>query len=130
MRFLLDTHCWLWLQTTPERLPSTLLETLGDRSVEIFFSAASAWELGIKCAVGRLELPDPPAVYVRRTMRRMGARELPISHAHALAAAALPPLHRDPFDRMLIAQARLDRLTLITADRAITAYDVDLIPVA
>ena len=129
MRYLLDTRCWLWLQTTPERLPSNLLETLSDRSVEVFLSAASAWELGIKCAVGRLELPDPPAIYVRQAMRRIGARELPITHAHALAAAALPPLHRDPFDRMLVAQARMDHLTLITADRTIAAYDVDLIRV-
>ena len=125
MRYLLDTRCWLWLQAVPERLPADLLETLSDRTVELFFSAASAWELGLKHAAGRLDLPDPPSVYVSRTMQRMGARELPISHAHALAAAALPSLHRDPFDRVLVAQARLNHLTLITADHAVAAYDFD-----
>jgi len=128
--YLLDTHCWLWLQTTPERLPAKLLDTLADRSVDLFLSAASAWELGIKHAAGRIELPESPGEYVREGMRRSGVRELSMSHSHALEAAALPPHHRDPFDRMLVAQARLERLTLVTADRILTAYDVDLIRVA
>ena len=127
MRFLLDTRCWLWLQTTPERIPAELLDTLADRSVELFLSAASAWELGVKHAAGRIELPEAPEVYVSRGMRHAGVRELPVSHAHALAAAALPPHHQDPFDRMLVAQARLEDLTLVTADRILAAYDVDLI---
>jgi len=128
--YLLDTHCWLWLQTTPERLPAELLDILADRSVDLFLSAASAWELGIKHAAGRIELPESPADYVREGMRRSGMRELSMSHFHALEAAALPPHHRDPLDRMLVAQARLERLTLVTADRILAAYDVDLIRVA
>jgi len=128
--YLLDTHCWLWLQTAPERLPAELLDILADRSVDLFLSAASAWELGIKHAAGRIELPESPADYVREGMRRSGMRELSMSHSHALEAAALPPHHRDPFDRMLVAQARLERLTLVTADRILAAYDVDLIRVA
>lgn len=127
MRVLLDTRCWLWLQTTPERIPDELLDTLADRSEELFLSAASAWELGIKHAAGRIELPEAPEVYVGRGMRQAGVRELPVSHAHALAAAALPPHHRDPFDRLLVAQTRLEDLTLVTADRALAACDVDLI---
>lgn len=130
MSYLLDTHCWLWLQTTPERLPAELLDILADRSVDLFLSAASAWELGIKHAAGRIELPESPGDYVREGMRRGGVRELSMSHSHALEAAALPPHHRDPFDRMLVAQARLERLTLVTADRILAAYDVDLIRVA
>ena len=130
MSYLLDTHCWLWLQTTPERLPAELLDILADRSVDLFLSAASAWELGIKHAAGRIELPESPADYVREGMRRSGMRELSMSHSHALEAAALPPHHRDPFDRMLVAQARLERLTLVTADRVLAAYDVDLVRVA
>ncbi|MCY3547206.1 MAG: type II toxin-antitoxin system VapC family toxin [Gemmatimonadetes bacterium] len=129
MSYLLDTHCWLWLQTTPERLPAELLDILADRSVGLFLSAASAWELGVKHAAGRIELPESPGDYVREGMRRGGVRELSMSHSHALEAAALPPHHRDPVDRMLVAQARLERLTLVTADRVLAAYDVDLIRV-
>ena len=129
MSYLLDTHCWLWLQTTPERLPAELLDILTDRSVDLFLSAASAWELGIKHAADRIRLPEAPGNYVREGMRRSGVRELSMSHSHALEAAALPPHHRDPFDRMLVAQARLERLTLVTADRILAAYDVDLIRV-
>ena len=129
MSYLLDTRCWLWLQTEPERFPDRLLNRLADRAVDLFLSAASAWEIGIKHATGRLALPEPPAVYVPDGMRRTGARELPVSHGHALAAAALPLHHRDPFDRLLVAQSRIEGLPLVTADRAIQQYDVEVIRV-
>ena len=129
MSYLLDTHCWLLLQTEPERFPDPLLNTLADRAVDLFLSAASAWEIGIKYAAGRLTLPEPPAVYVPEGMRRTGTRELPVSHAHALAAAALPHHHRDPFDRLLVAQSRIEGLPLVAADRAIQQYDVEVIRV-
>ncbi len=127
MRYLLDTHCWLWLQTEPERMAPSLLETIAVRSSEIYLSAASAWELAIKYEAGRLPLPDPPAVYVAESMRRSGATGLPISHFHALAAAALPPHHRDPFDRVLVAQAQVEGLTLVTADPVLESYDVAIV---
>lgn len=129
MGFLLDTHCWLWLQTEPERFPDRLLSSLADGSVDLFLSAASAWEIGIKHAAGRLTLPEAPAVYVPEGMRRTGTRELPVSHDHALAASALPPHHRDPFDRLLVAQSRIEGLPLVTADRAIRRYEVEMIRV-
>lgn len=129
MGYLLDTHCWLWLQTEPERFPDHLLNRLADRAVDLFLSAASAWEIGIKHAAGRLTLPEPPTVYVPEGMRRTGTRELPVSHSHALAAASLPPHHRDPFDRLLVAQSRIEALPLITTDRALQCYDADLIRV-
>ena len=129
MSYLLDTHCWLWLQTEPERFPDTLLNTLADRSVDLFLSAASAWELGIKYAAGRIPLPEPPAAYVPQGMRRSGTRELPVSHAHALAAADLPLHHRDPFDRVLVAQSRIESLVLVTADRVLERYEVEMIRV-
>jgi len=125
--YLLDTHCWLWLQTEPERFSDHLLNKLSDRAVDLFLSAASAWEIGIKHAAGRLTLPEPPAVYVPEGMRRTGTRELPVSLAHALEAAALPPHHRDPFDRLLVAQSRIEELPLVTADRAIQQYDVEVV---
>lgn len=127
MGYLLDTHCWLWLQTEPERFADPLLNKLSDRAVDLFLSAASAWEIGIKHAAGRLTLPEPPAVYVPEGMRRTGTRELPVSHAHALAAAALPLHHRDPIDRLLVAQSRIEELPLVTADRAIQQYDVEVV---
>ena len=129
MRFLLDTRCWLWLQVEPERLSPSLLETLADRSAALYLSAASAWEIGIKHALGRLPLPEPPAVYIPERMRRSGVRELPISHAHAVAAAALPSHHKDPFDRMLVAQSRAEDLTLVTADGVLECYDLRMIRV-
>ena len=127
MAYLLDTHCWLWLQTEPERFPDHLLNTLADRAVDLFLSAASAWEIGIKHATGRLVLPESPATYVPGGMRRSGTRELPISHAHALEAAALPLHHRDRFDRLLVAQSRIEGLPLVTADRAIERYEVEIV---
>lgn len=129
MGYLLDTHCWLWLQTEPERFPDHLLNRLADRAVDLFLSAASAWEIGIKHAAGRLTLPEPPEVYVPEGMRRTGTRELPVSHAHALAAAALPPHHRDPFDRLLVAQSGIEGLLLVTVDCAIQRYDVEVLRV-
>ncbi len=125
MRFLLDTHCWLWLQTEPERLSSQVLEQLSDESNGLFLSAASSWEIAIKYGLGKLVLPEPPDVYVPSRMASSGCLALAVEHAHALHVAELPPLHRDPFDRILVAQAQLDGLRLVTADPAIAAYEVD-----
>ena len=129
MRFLLDTHCWLWLQTLSGRIPDTLLKTLADPSSELYLSSASAWEIAIKYAAGRLPLPDPPTIYVPDRMRVSGTRALPVSHAHALAVTELPPRHRDPCDRVLVVQARLEGLTLVTADSVLERYDVQCIRV-
>ena len=129
MRLLLDTHCWLWLQTAPGRLPSDLLETLAAPSSRRYLSAASAWEIAIKHALGKLPLPDPPAIYVPDRMRLSGFEGLAVTHAHALAVAVLPPHHRDPFDRILVAQARGEGLTLVTADAALEPYDVSMVRV-
>ena len=129
MKVLLDTHCWLWLQTERSRFDADLLETLADPETERYLSAASAWEISIKYAVGKLPLPEPPAIYVPQRMRLSGFEGLAIMHTHALAVAALPPLHRDPFDRVLVAQARVEGLTLVTADATLEAYDVALVRV-
>ncbi len=127
MKFLLDTHCWLWLQTEPGRLSDDLLETLAESSSQRYLSAASAWEIAIKYAVGKLPLPEPPALYVPERMRLSRFEELAVTHAHALAVAALPPHHRDPFDRVLVAQAQVEGLTLVTADAAIEPYDAPIV---
>ena len=129
MKFLLDTHCWLWLQTDRERFDAELLASLAARTSQRYLSAASVWEIVIKHAIGKLSLPEPPATYVPERMRVSGFRELPISRAHALAVGVLPPHHRDPFDRVLVAQARSEGLTLVTADSTFARYDVRLIRV-
>ena len=129
MRLLLDTHVFLWLQTEPERLGDrlTLVE---DRGTTLLLSAASSWEIAIKYGIGRLPLPEPPERYVPTRMRAIGAEALPIEHAHALAVAALPALHRDPFDRLLIAQAGAAGATILTADPAVAQYPAETLLVA
>jgi len=123
VRILLDTHIFLWLQTEPERLGKQL-PLVEDQRNELLLSAASSWEIAIKYALGRLPLPESPERYVPERMRALNARGLPIEHTHALAVAALPSLHGDPFDRLLIAQAGLLDLSILTADATVAAYPV------
>ena len=130
MRFLLDTHCWLWMQVSPERISDQVLDQLADSESALYLSSASSWEIAIKWALGKLPLPQAPEEYVPRCLERQGVVGLPIQHRHALHTASLPPHHRDPFDRLLVAQAQLERLTLVTADEQLAAYvGIDLIQV-
>ncbi|MCC6522820.1 MAG: type II toxin-antitoxin system VapC family toxin [Polyangiaceae bacterium] len=124
MRLLLDTQCWQWMVAASRRLGKRTRALLLDAGNELFLSSASAWEIAIKHALGRLPLPLPPAEYVPSRMLRSGTQRLAIHHGHALRAGALPPLHRDPFDRLLVAQAETEKLTLISADRVLERYGV------
>lgn len=124
MRLLTDTHCWLWYLLEPERLNANARDILRNPENEVFFSAASAWEIVVKFSLGKLDLPLPPTKYVPDRLEILGHRELPIRQDHVLRIEALPLHHRDPFDRVLIAQAQVENLQLLTADRAITAYEV------
>jgi PIN domain nuclease of toxin-antitoxin system len=124
--FLLDTHVWLWLQTAPERVGETLRNRFEDGSNELLLSAASSWEISIKYGLGKLRLPLPPEAYVPDRMRRSGTGSLAVEHLHALRVAELPMLHRDPFDRLLVVQAQLLDLVLVTADPQIAKYDVSV----
>jgi len=126
MRLLLDTQVWLWLQQDPERLGDGLA-MLEDEDHQLLFSACSAWEIAIKHDLGKLTLPEPPATYVPTRMAASGVTPLAVEHAHALGVALLPDHHRDPFDRMLVSQASLERASLVTADPQLSAYDVPLI---
>ena len=130
MSYLLDTQVWLWLLTTPERLDTASLEIVSEPESVLLLSAASTWEIAIKAGLGTLTLSEPPASYVPRAMERSRVRPLPVTVAHSLQVAELPLHHRDPFDRLLVAQAQLESLTLITADRALAAYDVPLVPIS
>lgn len=123
MNLLLDTHIFLWLQTDPERLGEHL-PIVADERNKLLLSAASSWEIAVKYQLGKLPLPEAPERYVPGRMRAIGAEALAIEHPHALAVARLPPLHRDPFDRLLVAQAELLGLTIVTADSAIAEYPI------
>jgi len=124
MRFLVDTQCWLWLQASPERLLPEVVSLLEDPANDLLLSAASSWEVAIKYALGKLPLPEPPARYVPARMAASGTRGLAVEHAHALRVAELPTHHRDPFDRLLIAQAQIEKLVLVTVDRQFERYEV------
>lgn len=129
MRILLDTHVWLWLQHAPERLGREALALLEDLDNELFLSAASAWEIAIKHALGKLPLPEVPAEYMPSRMATSGTASLPVTTRHALHVAMLPTHHRDPFDRLLVAQAQLEGMTLVTADRQFRPYGLELLEV-
>jgi PIN domain nuclease of toxin-antitoxin system len=118
VRLLLDTHEFLWWCADDPRLGEVEREAVGDGKNEVFLSSASVWEMAIKQALGRLEVPERPSM----ATARMGIAPLPVAFAHAEATLSLPSLHRDPFDRMLVAQARIEGLTLVTTDPLVRAY--------
>jgi PIN domain nuclease of toxin-antitoxin system len=114
------------MQATPERLSGRVLEAMADPDNEILLSAASSWEIALKYSLGKIPLPLPPEKYVPSRMAKSGTRGLPIEHAHALRVATLPLHHRDPFDRLLVAQAQVERLTMVTVDRQLEPYDIKI----
>lgn len=126
MRLLLDTHVVLWAATEPERLGDAAA-AIEDGATELLISAASSLEIAIKYSLGKLPLPEPPDRYVPHVILELGATPVAVEHAHALAVAALPMHHRDPFDRLLIAQAQLLSVPLVTVDPTITAYNVEVV---
>ncbi len=127
MNVLVDTHVWIWSLADPSRLSAEPRSLLSSSRNVVYLSAASAWELAIKAALGKIELPEPVETYVPTRMARQGITALPITHTHALRVSTLPPHHRDPFDRLLIAQALVERLPILTADVAFDRYDVEVI---
>jgi PIN domain nuclease of toxin-antitoxin system len=127
MKILLDTHCWLWWMTEPDRLCTKARELIEERENTILLSAASSWEIAIKYAMGKLELPESPEVFVPKRIARDSLTSLPVEHVHALRVATLTPYHSDPFDRLLVAQAQIENLPILTVDRQFKPYDVELI---
>ena len=127
MKLLLDTQCWLWWFAQPERLNEEAIAHIVDENNELWLSVASIWEIGIKVAIGKLPLADPLDSYISSRMAQLGMRSLEITASHALQAAALPLHHRDPFDRMLIAQAQIEEMTLVSADSMFNKYDISLL---
>jgi PIN domain nuclease of toxin-antitoxin system len=115
------------MQARSARLSSQTRALLQDSENQLFLSAASSWEIAIKYALGKLPLPLPPVEYVLSRMETSGTSPLPVQHSHALYAGSLPLHHADPFDRLLIAQAQLENLKILTADGQFEAYEVDLL---
>jgi PIN domain nuclease of toxin-antitoxin system len=127
MHLLLDTHTFLWWNLNDPHLSDAARHYIADGGNEIFVSAASAWEIAIKAARGRLRLPEPPDRYVASRMALHRFQALPVQVTHALHVFHLPSLHQDPFDRLLVAQSQLEGLPLVTADPAIGQYDVTIV---
>ena len=121
MKLLLDTHVLLWALANDRRLTATQRAAI--ETGELYLSAASVWEIGIKRALGKLDVPAS----VIETAVDAGCRSVPITWSHAAVASDLPPHHMDPFDRMLIAQAGLEGMTLVSSDAKFADYDVEVI---
>ena len=127
MRILLDTHAWIWIVGDFERMSSHARDLVHAGDHEFYLSAASAWEIAIKYSRGKLRLPEPPSTYVPARLERLRIQPLPIEQSHALHVSTLPRHHHDPFDRLLIAQAQLENLQILTSDPVFAAYDVTTI---
>jgi PIN domain nuclease of toxin-antitoxin system len=123
MNLLLDTHVLIWAFADDPRLAPSARELIGDGNNQVFVSAATAWEIAIKRALGKLEAPSD---YLEG-LRRYRFTPLDITTEHALGVERLPPHHDDPFDRVLVAQAQAERLTMVTRDRRISAYDIRVV---
>lgn len=121
MILLVDTHLVLWSASQPERLSASSRQLLENPVSELWFSAASMWEIAIKCELGREDFRVEPR-RLRRGLFNGGWRELAITSEHAVATLGLPPLHKDPFDRLLIAQAQVEGITLLTSDSIVAQY--------
>ena len=124
MNLLLDTHVWLWMELAPKRLGPKTRKILENASNDLAFSVASAWEIILKSARGKVELPMEASEYIRTRLKRSGTAVLPIALEHVLALGSLEEQHSDPFDRLLLAQALVESRTLVTADRRLLDYPV------
>ena len=126
MRLLLDTHVWLWLLDQPKRIAEPVFRQI-DEASELLLSAASIWELAIKAQLGKLGAKATVGELRNEILNEMAATELAITANHALVAAQLPMIHRDPFDRMLIAQAQSEGVALVTADADVVRYGGEIL---
>lgn len=126
MKYLLDTVTWLWSIQAVEKLNQSSLAILENGREEIYFSAATAWELSVKARLGKLHLPSPPAECVPAFTAKQGLRPLPVTQLHSVGVFNLPSYHQDPFDRLIIAQAIVEGMSIMTSDRVFGKYPVDV----
>jgi PIN domain nuclease of toxin-antitoxin system len=127
LKLLLDTHCWLWWLSEPHKLTSSMQQAISHPDNKLFLSVASIWEIAIKVAIGKLTIPQSLSKLVAEQLPQDGINTLDIRAIHALKIEELPVHHQDPFDRILIAQAICENLTIVTGDRQFIAYPVSLI---
>lgn len=127
-KVLLDTHVFLWIFLEPKRVPASVKSFLRDDAKrEVYFSYASSWEIAIKFGRGKLTLPQSPDEFVRSRISRAGWLHLPIELDHVLDVFKLPGIHNDPFDRLLISQAKAEKMSILTVDPRFSDYDVDCV---
>jgi PIN domain nuclease of toxin-antitoxin system len=128
MKILIDTHILLWLYLEPKRISAEIKDFVHDRKRnEIYVSDVSGWEISIKYGIGKLKLPEIPELFVPDRIRRAGFLSLPIDFQHVLRVHNLPPIHGDPFDRLLVSQSQSENMTIFTADRNIPKYDAKVL---
>ena len=124
MRVLLDSHAFLWAATEDDRLPGAVRDLIADLRTKVAISVVTTWELTLKHLAGKLALPAPPAEHFADHIDEFGYELLPVHQRHVAALPELPAIHRDPFDRMLIAQALVEDLDLVTGDERIRRYAI------
>jgi PIN domain nuclease of toxin-antitoxin system len=127
MKALLDTHTFLWWIADDPRLSARVRKIIGEGKNELFLSAASGWEIAIKAELGRLQVPDDLARFISHQLAVNAIASLPVQMSHALHVRTLPRLHRDPFDRLLVAQSQIEDLPILTADAQIAQYPIKTI---
>ena len=126
-KYLIDTHCWLWWHIDPNRLGRHTLKLIEDEESIIFFSVVSAWEIVIKYNLKKIKLPLPPSDYIPKRLEISYMEVIPVNLCHVLQVEKLPDYHKDPFDRLLIAQAITEKLTVITVDHQFQDYGIETI---
>jgi PIN domain nuclease of toxin-antitoxin system len=127
VRLLLDTHAWIWWLSAPDQLNAAARSLLADGANQLILSVASVWEIAIKVSIGKLQLPGPIDTFIPEQIRLDRIELLAVALPHSLRVASLPHHHRDPFDRMLVAQAMVESLPILTADPLLRPYGTDLI---
>jgi len=124
MRLILDTHVFLWWIIDSPQLSSRVRDVMRNQANELFLSVASAWEIAIKVNLGRLRLPDRPDRFIPGQLMKNAIEPLPVEMSHALHVSRLPAIHRDPFDRIIIAQSILEKMDVVTRDADIAKYKI------
>ncbi len=127
MRLLLDTHAFLWWISDDPRLSQRAREAIADPQNEVYLSAANVWEIVIKVGLGRLQLPEDLEGFIAEQMRQNRFLPLAVTISHTLKVRTLPEIHKDPFDRMLVAQAQVEGLVLVSGDRWVARYPVPVL---
>lgn len=124
MRLLLDTHSFLWFAQGDPKLSKSAQELISNATNRVYVSVVSAWEISIKYGLGKLRLPDPPEIFFPKVVELAKFEVIPVGLNHVLAVHKLPAHHRDPFDRLLIAQCQAEDLAIVSVDAAFSLYDL------